>query len=32
VLLRARARLGEPGAAAELATVADQLRAPGLTA
>jgi class 3 adenylate cyclase/tetratricopeptide (TPR) repeat protein len=32
VLLRARTRLGEPGAAAALATAAEQLRAPGLTA
>jgi class 3 adenylate cyclase/tetratricopeptide (TPR) repeat protein len=31
VLLRARAQLGEPGAAADLAAVAEQLRAPGLT-
>jgi class 3 adenylate cyclase len=32
VLLRARTRLGEPGAAVALATAAEQLRAPGLTA
>jgi hypothetical protein len=30
VLLRARAVLGEPGAAAELAAAAEALRAPGL--
>jgi len=30
ILLRARTRLGEPGAAAALATAVEQLRAPGL--
>jgi hypothetical protein len=30
MLLRARTVLGDPGAAAELATATEQLRAPGL--
>ena len=32
ILLRAKAHLGEPGAAGALAAAAEQLRAPGLTA